>query len=103
MPAASTAFRIARGISRRGLSVSSPRAAAPSNPANERKASTAPSPNAPRPTPSGSENASALMPPWPGGEPPISLAKMTTTSTAMSVTETTSIESRARVVTLMSP
>ena len=55
------------------------------------------------PTPAGSEKTSLEMSPWPGAVPPISLAKMTTISTMMSVTEIASIESSARVVTLMSP
>src|SRR2546421_137110 len=46
MPAPMTAFRIARGICRRGSFVSSPSAAPPSKPPPARKASTTPSPTA---------------------------------------------------------
>ena len=104
MPAAITAFRIARGTSRRGFSVSSPSAAAPSNPPNDRNASTMPRPSAERVTPLGSENTS-LEYPAPGGcvPTPASFRKMTTIRITISVMEMPSIESSTRVTTFTSP
>src|SRR5215213_7989517 len=49
----STAVAMARGMLRRGLSVSSPREAAPSKPPNERSPKTAARATVPRPTPLG--------------------------------------------------
>jgi len=98
-----TAVAIARGMSRRGLSVSSPREAAPSKPANERSPKTAAKATVPRPTPLGSVKGESVKL-WPlGAEPAITLAKMTTTTITMSVTVSPSIVSNARVATRTSP
>ena len=101
MPAASTALRIARGISRWGSLVSSPSAAAPSNPANERNASTDGGREPVQRCAAGQREDVADEVAWcPGASPPISLTKMTTIRMMMSVTEIASIESSARVVDL---
>ena len=96
-------MRIARGISRRGLSVSSPSAAAPSNPANDRKPNTAALATAESEVPLGSLNASSVID-WPcGADPPISLTTITTIRITISVTEMPSMPSSERVATRMSP
>ena len=56
MPPKTATPRIARGMSRRGFSVSSPSEAAASKPANERKPNTRPIESAVAPTPEGGLN-----------------------------------------------
>src|SRR2546430_16350742 len=87
---------------RRGLFVSSPSAAAPSNPAQERKPKTEANAIAPMPTPAGGLNGFRGKS-WPvGAEPAITLTKIQTTRIRMSVTETASIAGRDRVAKLTS-
>ena len=102
MPAPITALRIARGISRRGSFVSSPSAAAPSNPPQERNASTMARPSAELLVPPGSRKTSELKPALPGADPFAIFTKMTTISTVIRSTETASMLSSVRVVILMS-
>jgi hypothetical protein len=98
-----TAAAMARGMSRRGLSVSSPKEAAPSKPPNERSPKTAAKATVPMPTPLGSVKGESVKP-WPfGAVPAMTLAKMTTTTITMSVTVSPSMVSKARVATLTSP
>ena len=94
---------IARGMLRRGLSVSSPSAAAPSKPANDRKPNTAAVAITSSDVPPGTENTSPLKPWSRGAEPAASLTKMTTISSTISATEIASMPSSERVATRMSP
>jgi hypothetical protein len=104
MPTPSGARNTARGMFRRGLSVSSPSAAAPSNPANDRKPNTAAVATVSSDVPDGRLNASEReWLPSPGAVPASSLAKMTTTRITISATEIPSIVSSERVATRMSP
>jgi hypothetical protein len=98
-----TAVAMARGMSRRGLSVSSPREAAPSKPPNERSPKTAARATVPNPTPLGGVKGESVKL-WPlGAVPANTLAKMTTTTTTISVTVSPSMLSNARVATRTSP
>src|SRR4051794_41083360 len=104
MPIDSGARNNARGMLRRGSAVSSPSAAAPSKPANDRKPNTAAVATASSDVPLGSLNASANEDSCPAGaDPPISFAKITTTRMTIRVTEMPSIVSSDRVATRMSP
>ena len=82
--------------------VSSPSAAAPSKPANERNASTIPRPSAELEVPPGSENTLVLNPPAPGTDPVARRTKITTIRTVIRSTDTASMLIRVRVVSLMS-
>src|SRR5215217_1328005 len=80
-----TAVAMARGMSRQGLSVSSPKDAAPSKPANERSPKTASRVTVPRPTPLGSVKRESVKLWAPGAEPASTLAKMTTITISVTV------------------
>ena len=103
MPVAITALRMARGISRRGLSVSSPSDAAPSKPAKDRNPNTAAPPTADSDVPPGSLKALRVIEVPCGEEPPMSLTTMTIMRITIRVTEIPSIPSSERVATRMSP
>jgi hypothetical protein len=96
-------LRIARGISRLGESVSSPREAAPSKPPNDRNPNTAALATADTDVPGGSLNASTVIVCPFGEEPAISLTTITTMRIRISVTEMPSTPSSERVATRMSP
>lgn len=81
-----TAVAMARGMSRRGLSVSSLKDAAPSKPANERSPKTAARATVLKPTPLGSVRGESVKLYPPGAESASTLAKMTTTTITISVT-----------------
>ena len=100
---ASTALRIARGISRRGLSVSSPSEAAPSKPAKDRKPNTAALPTTLSDVPLGSLKALAVIEVPCGEVPAISLMPMTIFRITMRVTEMPSMPSSERAAMRMSP
>ena len=98
----STARRIAAGMVRPGSSVSSPSAAAPSKPAQERNAKTVASPNFDSEW--GPSRKTSQVKSWPFGAPSVnSFQKMTTIRTTIRVTETTSSASSVRVATRTSP
>ena len=89
---------------RRGSSVSSPSAAAPSKPANDRNPNTEAVAIASSVVPLGRLNASPSEDSWPlGASPTISRTKMTTTRITISATENPSIVSSERVAKRMSP
>src|SRR5215213_4244088 len=89
--------RIARGMSRLGSCASSPRVAAASNPAKERKPKTTPRNTADRPVPLGTVTTekSTVLPL--GAVPVISLNKMITLTMRMSATVVPSMTRRTRV------
>src|SRR5215217_4371151 len=89
--------RIARGMSRLGSCASSPRVAAASNPAKERKPKTTPRNTAEAPVPWGTVNTekSTVLPL--GAVPVISLNKMITLTMRMSATVVPSMTRRTRV------
>ena len=87
----------------RGLSVSSPSDAAPSNPAKLRKPNVAAVAIVLNDVPLGILNTSVLIDWWSGAEPEISLTTITTISTMISVTLIPSNVISARVATRMSP
>ena len=103
MPAATTATKIARGMLRPGSLVSSPSDAAPSKPPKDRKPNTAAIATVENGMPPGGEKTSSVNSWSLGAEPPSTLAKITTISTRISVTEMPSMLSSVRVATRMSP
>ena len=103
MPATTTAVKIARGMLRAGLSVSSPSEAAPSKPPKDRKPKTAAMATVENGMPPGGEKTSSVKSWSLGAEPPRTFAKITTISTRISSTEIPSMPSSERVATRMSP
>ena len=103
MPATTTAVKIARGMLRVGLSVSSPSEAAPSNPPKDRKPKTAAIATVENGMPPGGEKTSSVKSWSLGAEPPRTFARITTISTMISSTESPSMPSSERVATRMSP
>ena len=96
-------MKIARGMLRPGSSVSSPSEAAPSKPPKDRKPNTEATAIVDSEIPLAGEKTLSVKPWSLGAEPPITLAKMTTISTRISVTEMPSRLSSVRVATRMSP
>ena len=97
MPPKMAVPRIARGIARRGSRVSSPRVAAASKPANERKPKTAPLNTSPMPLPLGGLNTSRVKLWLPGVLPLMTLIRTIDRDDDDQETVTPSAESRSRV------
>ena len=96
MPPKMAVPRIARGIARRGSRVSSPRVAAASKPANDRKPKTEPLNTSPRPVPLGGLNTSRVKLWLPGVSPLMSLMRTIVATTTISETVRPSAVSNTR-------